>query len=176
MSIVNPVIVVNYDPNWPELFRSLRKRIADALGGLAEAVEHVGSTAVPGLAAKPIIDIDALLAREAPLPRAIERLASLGYVYQGDLGIPERAAFLPPSNQHPHHLYVCPPYSAEFRKHIAFRDYLRSHPKDAEAYADLKKALAERFRENRADYVAAKSEFVTGLTHRAIATQGVICG
>jgi GrpB-like predicted nucleotidyltransferase (UPF0157 family) len=87
-----PVIVVDYDPNWPRIFETLRQRIAEALGDAAAAIEHVGSTAVPGLAAKPIIDTDVLLASETLLPVAIERLASLGYVHQGNLGIQEREA------------------------------------------------------------------------------------
>ena len=169
--MANPVIIVDYDLNWPGLFQSLRKRIADALGDIAAAIEHVGSTAVPGLAAKPIIDIDVLLASETMLPAAIERLASLGYLHRGNLGIPEREAFFAPANDPPHHLYVCPPSSAEFRRHMAFRDCLRAHPKDAKIYGELKTALAERFREDRSAYNNAKSEFVADLTSRAIATQ-----
>jgi GrpB-like predicted nucleotidyltransferase (UPF0157 family) len=169
--MANPVIVLNYDPNWPGLFQSLRKPIADALGDMAAAIEHVGSTAVPDLPAKPIIDIDVLLASETMLPAAIERLESLGYIHRGNLGIPEREAFLAPANDPAHHLYVCPPYSAEFRTHLAFRDYLRAHPKDAKIYGDLKMALAERFREDRSAYITAKGEFVAELTSRAIATQ-----
>ena len=167
----NPVTVLDYDPNWPGLFQSLRKRIADALGGIAAAIEHVGSTAVPDLPAKPIIDIDVLLACETMLPAAIERLASLGYIHRGNLGVPEREAFLAPANDPPHHLYVCPPGSAEFRRHMAFRDYLRSHSKDAKIYGDLKIALAERFRKDRPAYNTAKTEFVAELTRRAIASE-----
>jgi GrpB-like predicted nucleotidyltransferase (UPF0157 family) len=169
--MANPVIVLDYDPNWPELFESLRKRIADALVDMAAAIEHVGSTAVPDLAAKSIIDIDVLLTSKPMLPKAIERLATLGYVHRGDLGIPGREAFFAPLNDPPHHLYVCPPGSAEFRRHIAFRDYLRAHPKDAKIYGDLKIALAERFRQDRSAYNTAKSEFVEELTSRAIAAQ-----
>src|ERR1700687_2280992 len=122
--MANPVIILGYDPNWPGLFQSLRKRIAETLGGMAAAIEHVGSTAVPGLAAKPIIDIDVLLVSETMLPEAIDRIASLGYIHRGNLGIPEREAFFAPANDPPHHLYVCPSCSAEFRRHMAFRDYL----------------------------------------------------
>lgn len=169
--MANPVIVLDYDSNWPALFQSLRERIADALGTMAAAIEHVGSTAVPGLAAKPIIDMDVLLTSEPMLPQVIERLGALGYVHRGNLGVPEREAFFAPANDPPHHLYVCPPCSAEFRRHIAFRDYLRAHPKDAKIYGDLKIALAERFREDRPAYNTAKTEFVTELTSRAIAAQ-----
>jgi GrpB-like predicted nucleotidyltransferase (UPF0157 family) len=169
--MANPVIIVDYDPNWPRLFQSLRKRIADALGNMAAAIEHVGSTAVPDLAAKPIIDIDVLLASETMLRAAIERLAGLGYIHRGNLGIPEREAFFAPANDPPHHLYVCPPSSAEFQRHIAFRDYLCAHPKDAKTYVELKLALAQRLRDDRPAYNAAKTEFVAELTSRAIAAQ-----
>jgi GrpB-like predicted nucleotidyltransferase (UPF0157 family) len=169
--MTNPVIVLDYDPSWPGLFQALRQRIADALGDFAAAIEHVGSTAVPGLAAKPTIDIDVLLASETMLSAAIERLASIGYIHRGNLGVPGREAFFAPANDPPHHLYVCPPCSAEFRRHVAFRDYLRAHPKDANIYGELKIALAERFREDRSAYNNAKGEFVEGLTSRAIAAQ-----
>ena len=100
-AMANPIIVLDYDPNWPGLFQSLRKRIADTLGDMAAA---------------------------------IERLASLGYIHRGDLGIPEREAFPAPAHDPPQHLYVCPPWSAEFGRHMAFRDYLRAHPKEAKIY------------------------------------------
>src|SRR5579864_1460075 len=170
-AMANPIIVVDYDPNWPIVFESLRKRIADILGDVAAAIEHVGSTAVPNLPAKPIIDIDVLLASETMLPAAIERLASIGYVHRGDLGVPEREAFYAPANDPPHHLYVCPPQSAEFRRHVAFRDYLRAHPREAKIYANLKIALAEQFRDDRPAYNDGKTEFVDGLLSR---TQGLV--
>jgi GrpB-like predicted nucleotidyltransferase (UPF0157 family) len=138
---------------------------------MASAIEHVGSTAVPDLVAKPIIDIDVLLASETMIPAAIERLGSLGYIDRGNLGIPEREAFLAPASHPSHHLYVCPPCSGEFRRHMAFRDYLRAHPKDAKIYGDLKIALAERFREDRSAYNTAKGEFVEELTSRGIRAQ-----
>ena len=169
--MTNPVIILEYDPSWPEVFQSLSKRIADALGDMAAAIAHVGSTSVPKLPAKPIIDIDVLLTSDAMLPAAINRLASLGYIHRGNLGIPEREAFRTPANDPPHHLYVCPPGSAEFRRHIAFRDYLRAHPKEAKIYGDLKIALAARFREDRYAYNLAKTELVLELTSRAMAFQ-----
>jgi GrpB-like predicted nucleotidyltransferase (UPF0157 family) len=169
--MMNPVVVVEYDPGWPALFEFFRGRIVTALGGLATAVEHVGSTAVPGLAAKPIIDMDVVLVSGDALLAAIERLATLGYVHQGDLGIPEREAFRTPAGDSPHHLYVCPPQSREFRRHLAFRDYLRSHPKEAKVYGNLKQALALRFSQDRDAYMAGKGECVTELLNRALANQ-----
>lgn len=166
--MTDPPIVLDYDPNWPVVFESLRNRIAGALGETAAAIEHVGSTAIPNLAAKPIIDIDVLLTSEDMLPVAIERLASLGYTYQGNLGVPGREAFLAPAGGPPHHLYVCPPRSAEFRRHLAFRNYLRAHPADAIIYADLKMALTGQFREDRTTHVIVKTELIEALTGQAV--------
>lgn len=166
--MANPTTVLDYDPNWPFVFLSLRKRIAETLGGMAAAIEHVGITAVPNLAAKPIIDIDVLLTSETMLPAAIERLERLGYIHQGNLGVPEREAFLAPAGDPPHHLYVCPPRSAEFRRHLAFRNYLRTHPLDAKIYSDLQRTPATGFREDRPAYVHAKDELVEELISRAV--------
>jgi len=94
--MAQPIVIVDYDPSWPGQFEMLQCRIAKALGDVAARIEHVGSTAVPGLAAKPIIDLDVLLPSTNDLPAAIDRLASLGYEHQGDLGIPGRVAFTSP--------------------------------------------------------------------------------
>ncbi len=162
-----PVIVADYDPAWPRLFEELRDRVVAALGDLVVAVEHVGSTAVPGLPAKPIVDLDVVIATAADLPAAIERLATLGYVHRGDLGIPGREAFSRPSDTPPHHLYVCARDSTELRRHLLFRDYLRTHPEDARAYGALKRQLATRFRDDREAYTEAKSAFVAEILRRA---------
>jgi GrpB-like predicted nucleotidyltransferase (UPF0157 family) len=122
------IIVVEYDPKWLEIFESLRARIAGALGNLAAAIEHAGSTAVPGLVAKPVIDIDVALSSAHGLREAVARLAPLGYTHRGDLGIAGREAFSQPLGQPAHHLYICAPDCSEYRRHIAFRDYLRAHP------------------------------------------------
>jgi GrpB-like predicted nucleotidyltransferase (UPF0157 family) len=92
-----PVIIVAYDPAWPEVFDVLRRRIEAALGPVARAVEHIGSTAVPGLAAKPIVDIDVVIANDSALPAAIAGLASIGYAHQGEKGISGRHAFAAPA-------------------------------------------------------------------------------
>jgi GrpB-like predicted nucleotidyltransferase (UPF0157 family) len=162
-----PITIDDYDPGWPAQFETLRPRIAAALDALATAIEHVGSTAVPGLAAKPIIDIDVLLRSAADLPLAITKLASLGYAHRGDLGIPGREAFRTPPNVFPHHLYVWLAGAREFQRHIAFRDYLRTHPQDANAYATLKRKLAGKSATDREAYTQAKTEFVEAILRRA---------
>lgn len=167
MAPTSPVTIQESDAAWSRVFEAIRLRIAVALEGIAAAFEHVGSTAVPGLAAKPIIDIDVLLISASDLPSAIEKLTRLGYEHRGDLGVAGREAFKPPAGDFPHHLYVCPPDSQAYRRHLAFRDYLRLHPDEARAYAQLKRELAAKFGEDRDAYTQAKSSFVEEVLRRA---------
>ncbi|HWE35821.1 MAG TPA: GrpB family protein [Isosphaeraceae bacterium] len=162
-----PITLVDYDPIWPEIFEELRAPLVAAVGDLVVAVEHIGSTAVPGLAAKPIIDLDLVVPSSDDLPVAIARLAALGYAHQGDLGVPGREAFLPPSRGPKHHLYACPSDSESLRRHIVFRDYLLSHPQAAAGYEAVKKAAALRFREDRVAYVEAKSRIIEEILRKA---------
>jgi len=160
------ITVCDYDPRWPEQFEKLRTQIAGLLVELAASIEHIGSTAVPGLAAKPIIDIDVLLRSEADLPAAIQRLASIGYSHLGDSGIAGREAFQAPVGDIPHHLYVCLREDGEYRRHVALRDHLRTHPKDAHAYAALKIELSRKFGNDREAYTGAKTNFITNVLRR----------
>jgi GrpB-like predicted nucleotidyltransferase (UPF0157 family) len=108
----------------------------------------------------------------ADVPEAIRRLAILGYVHRGDLGIPGREAFTSPTGKPRHHLYVCALDSEELRRHRSFRDYLLTHPDDARAYAALKKAAALRCGEDRVAYNDAKTRFVEAVLHRASSGRG----
>ncbi len=169
--MADPVIIVDYDPAWPRRFEVLRERVAAALGVLAVRIEHIGSTAVPGLPAKPIIDLDVVV-RPCDLAEAVDRLAAIGYARQGDLGVPGREAFDPPPGGPAHHLYLCLQGSAELRRHILFRDYVRSHPEAARDYAALKRSLAERYRDDRLAYTEGKGAFVEEILRRAAAGGG----
>jgi len=164
-----PIVIVDYDPEWPRRYEALRARIAPIVGDLAAEIVHLGSTSVPGLAAKPVIDLNIQLRSSNDLPAVIERLAGLGYRHEGDLGIPGRETFAtPPSySVHDHHLYVCAPDWAGHADQIAFRDYLRAHPTTARAYARLKRSLAARHRDNRGAYANAKAGFVAAVLKRA---------
>jgi GrpB-like predicted nucleotidyltransferase (UPF0157 family) len=142
---------------------------SELLGTMVSAIEHVGSTSVPGLAAKPIIDLDVLLAAAAYWPETIRRLATLGYEHEGDLGIAGREAFRTPPTLFAHHLYVCLPNCEEFPRHILLRNYLRSHPAEVSAYSNLKWDLFARFANDRAAYIQNKAAFVEQLVQRAIA-------
>ena len=154
------ILVVDYDPTWPQTFAALRAPIFEALRDIAIAVEHVGSTSVPGLAAKPIVDIDVVLPSRTELPAAIEKLATLGYVHCGDLGIADREAFSGPAHLPTHNLYACIQGSVALVNHLTIRDYLRRNPNAATAYGQLKKQLAEQFPADMDRYGAGKTAFL----------------
>ena len=166
--------MVEHDPNWPRAFETLRTRVAAALGDLVVAIEHVGSTSVPGLAAKPIVDLDVVVRTAANVPTAIERLATIGYVHLGDLGIPGREAFNRPSDATDgsplpaHNLYVCAADGEELRRHLVFRDYLRCHPEAVSEYAAIKRQGARLFPGDRDAYQEHKDATVRDILRRAI--------
>lgn len=159
---MSAVIVVDHDPQWASLFETLRSGILPAVAEVAIAVEHVGSTAVPGLPAKPVIDMD-LVVLEADVGDAIERLATLGYVHRGDLGIPNREAFYAPAGSPRHHLYLCPTTSLALRNHLAIRDCLLTDPLKRDEYGELKRRLAEEHPDDIDAYIAGKTGFLLAI-------------
>jgi len=160
------IAIVPYDPAWPLEFARERDRLQAALGDLALRIEHNGSTAVPGLAAKPVIDIQISVARLQPLAACAGPLARLGYVHVASAD-DDRCPFFhrPAEWPHTHHVHVVEAGGAEERQTLAFRDYLRAHPDAAREYEALKRALAAAFggadAAAREAYANAKSEFVT---------------
>ncbi len=178
-----PVVIVAYDPSWPQSFAALRDVYRDALAGLYERIEHVGSTAVPGLAAKPIIDIDVVIPTWESFNIVKSRLESLGYHHQGDLGIAGREAFGSDSSAVPkapkdgamrtwpaHNLYVCSRESKALAEHLAFRDWLRNDPERVAEYGALKRRLAEVYRNDRVAYTEAKSLFIRRVLWKSMAS------
>lgn len=149
--------IVPYDPAWPAAFATLRDRLWPSLSDLVSRIEHVGSTAVPGLAAKPVVDVTVVLNSADQLPDVISRLDPLGYRRLGGAGW---EAFATPAGHPVHQLAVWSADDPDLVGVIAFRDYLRTHPDTARAYAELKHYLAARFRNDRAGYTAAKSAFI----------------
>ena len=114
--MADPIAVVPYSDEWPATFETLRASVRNALGVVGRRVEHIGSTSVPGLPAKPIIDIDVVIERDGQLDEVIERLTAVGYVFQGDKGVTGRYAFESPPGSPDHHLYVCVEGSRELRR------------------------------------------------------------
>lgn len=157
------VVVQAYDPEWPRAFQRIHDLVWPAVQHAAIRLEHVGSTAVPGLRAKPTIDACIVVASSRDLPYVITALAKVGYTHRGDLGVPGREAFKPPAGLPKHHLYASPRQSLSLRNQLSVRDYLRTHPDAVREYGDLKQALAERFPEDIDSYIAGKTDFIVGI-------------
>jgi GrpB-like predicted nucleotidyltransferase (UPF0157 family) len=162
--IGQPLVIVDYDPEWPRRFAEIAGMIQRTIPGTYHAVEHVGSTSVPGLAAKPIIDIDIVM-REGQFETIKRGLESLGYVDEGDLGIPGRTAFdlRDPAMRNalaPHHLYVVSADSPVLAGHRDFRDFMRVHPEWVERLNARKDELASLYPQDRETYQQGKSPMV----------------
>jgi GrpB-like predicted nucleotidyltransferase (UPF0157 family) len=158
------IVVQDYDPQWPALFEEERTRLQQVLGVMAVVIEHVGSTAVVGLAAKPIIDVlvgvRSLAEAHAACPPLLQ---PLGYVYvaEAEVWLPDELLFRKgPPGPWTHHVHVMEPTSTRWEEFVLVRDYLRRHPEVARAYGDLKKALALVFGDDIAGFRAAKAPFV----------------
>jgi GrpB-like predicted nucleotidyltransferase (UPF0157 family) len=172
VSTLQAIEIVAYDPAWPAAYEAERTRLADALGALALRIDHVGSTSVPGLAAKPVIDIQIAVERLEPLDRFTVPLADLGYRHRVH---PDDAfsVFLhrPHRWPHTHHVHVVHAGGAEEQRTLAFRDHLRRHPQSARSYEALKRELAarhpaDRF-ETRQAYADAKTPFIRAILAEA---------
>ena len=159
------VVVLQYDKKWESDFKQIESELKDALDGLAIGIEHVGSTAVPGLSAKPIIDIDVVIKDYSAFDDVVSALGNIGYIHEGDLGIPGREAFKYEGKEHlqKHHLYVCPQDSDELKRHVAFRDYLCCHSDAVEEYSRIKEEGAALYPYDIDKYIEHKSPFIEGI-------------
>ena len=156
-----PIEVVDYDPEWPRRYAEERDRIAAALGDAVLVIEHVGGTAVPGLPAKPVIDLMVGVEDIERTGPAVAGLINLGYEYvpEFESQLPDRRYFRRGTPES-HHVHMVPMSSDFFVEHLLFRDYLRSHPQAAEEYGKLKRGLAGRFRFDRDAYRSGKVPFI----------------
>ena len=168
------VIVLPYTTDWEKAFRLIEALLAAGLRGIQHSIEHVGSTAIPGMVAKPIIDIDVVIDRR-DFVETKKRLKEMGYMHEGDLGIKDREAFdlTDPDRRErmpAHNLYVCPQDSEELRRHVAFRDYLRVHPHQRSELSALKQELARAHQGNRDAYQAGKADLVKKILKLALSS------
>ncbi|MDR0906309.1 MAG: GrpB family protein [Oscillospiraceae bacterium] len=155
------ITVDPYNPEWAAEFEKIRSELSALLGETALAVEHVGSTAVEGLWAKPIIDIDVVISG-GDFEKARALLAAGGYEHEGDLGIAGREAFGYADKPHlmQHHLYVCAEGAAELRRHLALRDYLRENADARERYGAIKREMAARHPHDIDAYIEGKGPVI----------------
>lgn len=163
------IVVVSYNPDWQREFEQFKAVYEPLLAGHIVSVEHVGSTSVVGLAAKPILDIDIVIENRDKLAVIAKLLGSIGYEHRGDYGVPGREAFKPIIPHVPfmgameHHLYVCIDGCLSLRNHLALRNYLRSNPEAVEAYGTLKMQLAKRFPHDLDSYLDGKTDLIVDI-------------
>jgi GrpB-like predicted nucleotidyltransferase (UPF0157 family) len=172
---LKPVTLVEpYNPEWPGWFLQLNALLGRTLAGHLYAIEHVGSTSVPGMVAKPKIDIDIVM-REGQLEKIKSYLEALGYVYEGDLGIAERHCFDLRSELRQalpmHNLYAFEKDAEELRRHLLFRDYLRAHPEARRKLSEVKLAVAAEVDNDIHAYAKGKSPTVQEILALALAEQ-----
>ena len=159
------VIVLPYDAAWESAFEAIRAEIQTALGDLMLGIEHVGSTSVKGMSAKPCIDIDVVICDYSVFDAVVQKLDAIGYIHEGDLGIQDREAFKYADKPHlmTHHLYVCPRDSEELHRHIVFRDFLRRTPEAVRKYSLVKEKAAALFPDEIEQYIAFKAPCIEEL-------------
>ncbi|MBX6350648.1 MAG: GrpB family protein [Clostridia bacterium] len=168
---VGEVRVVSYDAEWPRLFEEEARRVREAMGDAILAVHHIGSTSVPGLAAKPILDLLPVARRIELLddPGLVRRMEALGYEAMGEFGLPGRRYFRKGPDRRTHHVHAYAEGHPDVARHLAFRDYLRAHPEEARAYAELKLELARRFPDDQEAYMDGKDAWIKAAEERALA-------
>lgn len=163
------ITVLNYDPEWPLKYERERKAIAEILDGNGISIYHIGSTSVPGLAAKPIIDMMAVVRSLEKVDDARGKFSELGYECLGEFGIAGRRYFRKGGDERTHQIHI---FQADdwnnIGRHLAFRDYMRTHEKERAEYAKIKTALAQRFPYDIDGYCDGKDAFVREMEKRAL--------
>jgi len=160
--------IVPYDPSWVQKFEAEKKLLERTLGSwVYDGIHHVGSTSIPGIDAKPIVDILIGVKSLKDAQQCIPVLEKIGYSYYPYRPY-DMVWFCKPSPAHrEYHLQLMEPTNPLWSERFLFRDYLRTHPEDAKKYADLKKSLAEDFRQDREAYTDAKTDFVRSILEKA---------
>ena len=164
------VRVVEYDARWPVLFQNERLRILERCGSLGLRLEHIGGTSIPGMCAKPIVDMAAARRPEVSAVDYIAALRDAGYEHRGERGVPGREYFCR-GEPRQYHLHLVEDGGTLWREYLAFRDYLRAHAGTAGSLADLKRDLAARFPRDREAYMNAKSPHVLEILALALPTR-----
>lgn len=162
--------IVPHNPHWKKEFEKIKDMINSYIGDLIIKIEHVGSTSIEELSAKPIIDLDVVMDSYDVLPEIIERLEKVGYEYEGNFGVEGREAFKRPQEDGfmKYHLYVCPKDGKGYLEHIAFRDYLRQNEAARKEYEVLKINLAKKHKYDIDSYCDKKTEFVKSILNKTI--------
>jgi len=163
----DPILIADYDPDWPRLFAELGARLRAALGPVAMRIDHIGATSIPGMASKPVTDVQISVASFEPLAAFKAPLETLGFVHRADNpDLSKRYFREPPGDRRMHlHVRLAGGWSEQFA--LLFRDYLRAHDEDAAWYGTIKRDLAEQYRDDRGGYTAAKTPYLWEIMQKA---------
>jgi GrpB-like predicted nucleotidyltransferase (UPF0157 family) len=169
--MMRKVEVVPHDRNWQSLFDRESHQLSEAFGDNAIAIHHIGSTSIDTIYAKPIIDILIEVRSIAKVDDRNYSIASLGYLAMGEFGITGRRFFRKDNRDgiRTHHIHTFETGSAQVIRHLAFRDYLRSHPEDAQQYSNLKQQLAQKYPDDIESYMDGKDAFIKAIDKKAVA-------
>jgi GrpB-like predicted nucleotidyltransferase (UPF0157 family) len=163
------IVIVDYDPQWPSTFDAAGDKLVRLLGGGVVEISHVGSTSIPGLCAKPKIDVDVVLYAEEAIPAGIEILERSGYTFHGNKYNDGMWAFTTGRGSFGERVYLCGPGNITHQKRILFRDYLRTHPDEAAIYGELKRRLAAEASDDWDYYTSGKGPYVASIVRKAVA-------
>jgi len=161
------VKVVPYDSSWRAKFAEEELVLRRVLGEEVQEAHHIGSTAIPGMWAKPIIDILVIVRDIEKVDRLNHSMSAVGYQAMGEFGIQGRRFFIKGGDHRTHHVHVFQKGSAHIRRHLDFRDFMIVHPKEAASYADLKRSLATRFGSDIDSYCRGKELFIVEIEAKA---------
>jgi GrpB-like predicted nucleotidyltransferase (UPF0157 family) len=163
------VQVVNHNPQWRDAFETEATQVAVALGKNVVAIHHIGSTAIPNIYAKAVIDLLVAVKDITEVDNKTSAMVSLGYEPMGEFGIPGRRYFRKNNQEgiRTHHIHAFEAGSAEVERHLAFRDYMIAHTEDAERYSELKRKLAEEHPQSLDEYMDGKDDFIKEIDRRA---------
>lgn len=164
--------IVPYHPDWVQMFNKASTQIHQALGANCLAVHHIGSTSVPGLAAKPIIDIMPVVKDIIEVDQRIEEMESLGYQAMGEYGIPFRRYFKKGQQVRTHHVHVFEEGNPEIQRHLNFRNWMQIHAEDKQAYSHLKQKLAQQYPHDMMAYCLGKEPFILAIDAKASKVNG----
>lgn len=165
------ILVVPYDARWPEAFSRSSREVVSAMGGNLMAIHHIGSTSIPAMHAKPVIDMLAVVSDIAAADGCALRMESLGYEAMGEFGIPGRRYFRrdDEAGVRTHQVHTFQDGSPNVRRHLAFRDFMQAHPAPADQYAALKRRLADARPDDIDAYMDGKDAFIKEMEARALA-------
>jgi GrpB-like predicted nucleotidyltransferase (UPF0157 family) len=162
------IMVVPYDARWPDLFQEEADELVTIFGEEVVAIHHIGSTAIPGIHAKPIIDILVEVQDIERIDAFNQEMTERGYLPKGEFGIRGRRFFIKGTEEiRTHHVHVFQTGDREYERHLAFRDYLRAHPAEAQVYSRLKQELARRFPHDIDSYMAGKNDLIKETERKA---------